>query len=419
MSRFLLAASALTVSTLVQGANWVPTSPLVQIGNDCDLFFDASTYLEVTDNLFSGSVKKSATQWLVTPGLALEYGKDSALSVEFKASRSLVHFNGAQFAGLEDDRDALSLAVTFADGGPLKLSLNSSYRVTARNDDLQLQGVAGSVIGATLVRQGNYVHNFRADYKLTERLSVGLGYVNSFNQYLDPVTIVTSGTSTFNTNPLTELNTQSMPLSFDFQAFEKLSFGLVLQHDVTDFSAAPYLDTSGTPRPALDHQRLEKDFYGLTAKGQLTESGKLNGVVRVGFNRYNFDNTEAQTDPSYSVSLSHVLTERLSHSLTLGRDINAATTNGRMENISYNYGLSYAAAEDLDFSFSVAKSDVEVAANSLLTTIDTTTYILGASYKYNSHLSFQANYNFTDAKASNASATFNANTFSVSASFRY
>ena len=347
MSRFLLAASALTVSTLVQGANWVPTSPLVQIGNDCDLFFDSSSYLEVTDNLFSGSVKKSATQWLVTPGVALEYGKDSALSVEFKASRSLVHFNGSQFAGLEDDRDALSLAVTFADGGPLKLSLNSSYRVTARNDDLQMQGVSGSVIGATLVRQANYIHNFRADYKLTERLSVGLGYVNSFNQYLDPVTIVNSS-STYNTNPLAELNTQSMPLSFDYQAFEKLSFGLVLQHDVTDFSAAPYLDTSGAPRPALDHQRLEKDFYGLTAKGQLTESGKLNGVIRAGFNRYNFDNTEAQTDPSYSVSLSHVLTERLSHSLTLGRDINAATTNGRMESLTYNYGLSYAAAEDLD-----------------------------------------------------------------------
>jgi opacity protein-like surface antigen len=47
------------------------------------------------------------------------------------------------------------------------------------------------------------------------------------------------------------------------------------------------------------------------------------------------------------------------------------------------------------------------------------TYVLGASYKYNSHLSFQANYNFTDAKASNASSTFDSNTFSVSASFRY
>jgi opacity protein-like surface antigen len=339
--------------------------------------------------------------------------------VEFKASHSFVNFAGAEFSGLEDDRDALSLGVTYADGGPLKLSLNSSYRVTARNDDLQMQGVGVGVVGATLVRQANYVHNFRADYKLTERLSVGLGYIRSFNQYLDPVTIVNSGVSTFNTNPLTELNTQSMPLSFDYQAFEKLSFGLVLQHDVTDYSAAPYFSSATPVRPALDHQRLEKDFAGLTAKGQLTESGKLNGVIRAGFNRYNYDNTETQTDPSYSVSLSHVLTERLSHSLTLGRDISAATTNGRMETLTYNYGVSYAAAEDLDFNLSVSKSDVEAAANSLLTTIDTMTYVLGASYKYNSHLSFQANYNFTDAKASNASSTFNSNTFSVSASFRY
>ena len=417
MSRFLLAASALTVTTLVQGANWVPTSPLVQIGNDCDLFFDSSAYLEVTDNLYSGAIKKSATSWLVTPGLALEYGKDSALTVEFKASRSFVNFAGAQFSGLEDSRDALSLGATYADGGPLKLSLNSSYRVTARNDDLQMQGVAGSVIGATLVRQANYVHNFRADYKLTERLSVGLGYVRSFNQYLDPVTIV-NAFNTFNTNPLTELNTQSMPLSFDYQAFEKLSFGLVLQHDVTDYSAAPYF-SSASARGPLDHQRLEKDFAGLTAKGQLTESGKVNGVIRAGFNRFNFDNTATQTDPSYSVSLSHVLTERISHSLTLGRDISASTTNGRLDTLSYNYGLSFAAAEDLDFTLSVSKSDVEVAANSLITTIDTWTYVVGASYKYNSHLSFQANYNFTDATASNASSTFNSNTFSVSASFRY
>jgi hypothetical protein len=396
----------------------MPTSPLVQIGNDCDLFFDASTYLEVTDNLYSGQVKKSATQWLVTPGLSLEYGKDSALTVEFKASRSFVNFTGSEFAGLEDDRDALSLGVTFADGGPLKLSLNSSYRVTARNDDLQLQGVSGTVIGATLVRQGNYVHNFRADYKLTERLSVGLGYVNSFNQYLDPVIIVNSG-STYNTNPLTELNTQSMPVSFDFQAFEKLSFGLVLQHDVTDYSAAPYFDSSSAPRPALDHQRLEKDFAGLTAKGQLTESGKLNGVIRAGVNRFNYDNGPTSTNPSYSVSLSHVLTERLSHSLTLGRDISASTTNGQIDTRNYSYGMAFAAAEDLDFNLSVSKSDMDVSANSLVTTIDTWIYTLGASYKHTSHLSFQAGYTFTDAKASNATSSFNSNVFSLSAAFRY
>ena len=420
MSRFLIAASALTVTTLVQGANWVPTSPLVQIGNDCDLFFDASTYLEVTDNIYSGAIKKSATQWLITPGLSLEYGRDSALSVDFKASRSFVNFAGSEFSSLEDERDMLSLVVSYADGGPLSLSFNSSYRVTARNDDLQMQGVGVSVIGATLVRQANYVHNFRADYKLTERLSVGLGYINSFNQYLDPVTIESSpGVFTYNTNPLTELNTQSMPLSFDYRAFEKLSFGVVLQHDVTDYSAAPYRSTALPTRPALDHQRLEKDFAGLTAKGQLTESGKLNGTIRVGFNRFNYDNTEAQTNPSYAISLSHVLTDRLSHSLTLGRDVAGSTTNGRMDTVTYNYGVSFAAAEDLSLNLLVGRSEAEVAANSNLTTVDTMSYILGASYNCNSHLSLQANYNFTDAKSSNANSTFNSNTFSISAAFRY
>lgn len=169
----------------------------------------------------------------------------------------------------------------------------------------------------------------------------------------------------------------------------------------------------------MQNQRLEKDFYGLTANGQLTESGKLNGVIRVGFNRFNYDNTSAQTNPSYSIALTHALAERLSHSLTLGRDISASTTNGRIDSRTYNYGLNFTAAEDLDLRFSVGKSDVEVEANGLTTTIDTWTYVLSANYNYSAHWSFQASYNFTDAKASNASSTFDSNTFSVSAAFRY
>ena len=91
MSRFLIAASALTVSALVQGANWIPTSPLVQIGNDCDIYFDAAAGLEVTDNLYSAATKTSATSWTLTPGFLLEYGKDSALSATLSAKRTFVN----------------------------------------------------------------------------------------------------------------------------------------------------------------------------------------------------------------------------------------------------------------------------------------------------------------------------------------
>ncbi len=414
MSRFLIAASALTVSALVQGANWIPTSPLIQVGNDCDIYFDSAASLEVTDNLYSGATKTSATSWMVTPGLLLEYGKDSALSVTLSAKRTFVNFTDSTLSDLEDSRDALSAGLRFADGGPLSLSVDSSYRVTARNDDLQMQGLGG-LLGATLVRQANYSHSFRADYKLTEKLSVGLGYSNTYNRYLDPTITGSSGSYAYNTNTLTELNTKSIPLSFDYQAFEKLSFGLALQHDVTDYAAAPYYSQSTPTRPALAYQQLVKDFAGLTMKGQLTESGKLNGNVRLGYSRYHYDSAANDTDLSYSVNLNHVLTERLSHSLTLSRDVTASSTNSQMASKNYTYGVAYNASEDLNFNLSATKSDVLASTSQ----VDTYIYNLGADYKYSKHLSFQANYSLNDSSSPVAASNYTSNTFTLSAAFRY
>jgi hypothetical protein len=414
MSRFLIAASALTASALVQGANWTPTSPLVQIGNDCDIYFDSAASLEVTDNLYSSSTKTSATSWMVTPGLLLEYGKDSALSATISAKRTFVNFTDNALSDLEDSRDALSLALRFADGGPLSLSVDSSYRVTARNDDLLMQGLGGT-LGATLARQANYSHAFRADYKLTEKLSIGLGFTNTFNHYLDPTITGTAGNFAYNTNTLTELNTKSIPLSFDYQAFEKLSFGLALQHDVTDYSAAPYFSQATPTRPAITNKQLVKNFAGLTAKGQLTESGKLNANIRVGYSQYHYDSAANDSDLSYAVSLNHVLTERLSHSLTLSRDVTASSTNSQMATKNYTYGMAYTASEDLNFNLSATKSDVFASTSQ----VDTYIYSLGADYKYSKHLTFQASYNLNDSTASVATSTYTSNAFTLSAAFRY
>jgi hypothetical protein len=414
MSRFLIAASALTASALVQGANWTPSSPLVQIGNDCDIYFDSAASLEVTDNLYSSSTKTSATSWMVTPGLLLEYGKDSALSATFSAKRTFVNFTDSALSDLEDSRDALSLGIRFADGGPLSLSVDSSYRVTARNDDLQMQGLGG-ILGATLARQANYSHAFRADYKLTEKLSIGLGFTNTYNHYLDPTITGTAGNFAYNTNTLTELNTKSIPLSFDYQAFEKLSFGLALQHDVTDYSAAPYFSQATPTRPAITNKQLVKNFAGLTSKGQLTESGKLNANIRVGYSQYHYDSAANDSDLSYAVSLNHVLTERLSHSLTLSRDVTASSTNTQMASKNYTYGMAYTASEDLNFNLSATKSDVFASTSQ----VDTYIYSLGAYYKYSTHLTFPARYTINDSTASVATSTYTSNAFTLSAAFRY
>lgn len=420
MFRFLIAASALTVSALAQAANWIPTSPLIQVGNDCDIYFNATTSLEVTDNLYSSSTKTSATSWTLTPGFVLEYGKNSAFSANLSVDRTFVNYAASSQSDLEDSRDAIVARFNFADGGPLALSFDSSYRLTARNDDLQMQGLGG-LLGATLVRQANYAHNFKADYKLTEKLSIGLGYGNTYSHYLDPVKtkiavgLPNAGTYVYNTNQLTELNTKSIPLSFNYKAFEKLSFGLALQHDVTDYSAAPYYSQVGTPRPALANKQLIKDFIGLTANGQLSESGKLNGNIRVGHSQYHYDDAPNDSDLSYAITLSHTLTERLSHSLTLTRDVTASSTNTQMASKNYTYGIRFVASEDLNLNFSATKSDVLSSSSE----VNTYVYNLGADYKYSKHLTFQGGYVMNDSKASVAGSTYTSNAFTLSAAFRY
>ena len=147
----------------------------------------------------------------------------------------------------------------------------------------------------------------------------------------------------------------------------------------------------------------------------LTESGKLNGNIRVGYSQYHYDSAANDSDLSYAINLSHTLTERLSHSLTLSRDVTASSTNSQMASKNYTYGVAYNASEDLNFNLSATKSDVHASTSQ----VDTYVYTLGTDYKYSKHLSFQASYSLNDSTSSVASSTYTSNTFTLSAAFRY
>jgi len=440
MVRFLLAASSLALLPDARAVNLFPSSPLVQIGNDTDIFFDSSLALEVSDNLYSAASAVSATSWTFTPGFALEHGKDSAFAINLTAKRGFVRYDKASLADLEDSRDAFTANFRVDDGGPLTFTLDSSYKITARNDDLAKQGVDSQILGANILRQSNYSHNFEAIYKLTEKIKVTLGYTNTYNHYLNPVKFTETVTDTpsppgtgntgtktsYNTNGLTELNTKTMPVEVAYQAFEKLSFGLKYQRDVTDYSPAPYFSqntSTATPslvttvRPAGSYPRqLTKNFYGLTAKGDPTGAGKLTVTAKVGYATSQLDAAAATSNPSYSVNLQHSLTEKVNHSLSLSRDVSASSTGGTTSSKSYTYTVNFTATEDLSFNLSATKSDVLAGT----TTVNTLVYNLGADYKYNPHLSFNFGYNFTDSKIPSApSGNFQANVLTLSAAFRY
>jgi hypothetical protein len=439
MVRFLLAASCLAILPSARAVNLFPSSPLIQLGNDTDIFFDSSLALEVTDNLYSAASAVSATSWTFTPGLALEYGKDSSFAVNLTAKRGFVRYNKPTLADLEDSRDALTANFKVDDGGPLSFTLDSSYKITARNDDLAKQGVDSKVLGANILRQSNYAHNLEAIYKLTEKIKVTLGFTNSYNHYLNPVKFQENVTTqldappaapnpgvltSYNTNGLTELNAKTIPLEVSYQAFEKLSFGLKYQRDVTDYTPAPYFSqntSTATPGKVdttrtLTSNQLVKDFYGLTAKGDPTGAGKLNVTAKVGYATSRLESADSTSNPSFSINLQHTWTETVNHSLALSRDVSASSTGGTTSSKSYTYTVNFTAAEDLSFNLSATKSDVLAGT----TAVNTMVYNFGADYKYNPHLSFNLGYNFTDSKIpSSPAGNFQASALTASAAFRY
>lgn len=420
MSRFLIAASALTLAASASAAvSWMPTSPLIQVGDDLDIFTDSSLAVETTDNLYSQATGVSATFFTISPGITLEYGRETGLELILLARRGFVQFADSDLSDLDDVRDFLSAKARLSTGGPLTVSIDASYRETARNDDLATQGITGAVIGANLLRQANYNQSINAEYRLTEKMQVKLGASRAYNHYKDPTIVVNGALQTFNTNALTETDTVSVPLDIEYQAFEKLWFGFRYQREQADYSAAPYFDSSGALRPALPG-RLNKDFYGLTTRGQLTESGKLSATARLGWLEFQNEGAASDSVPSWSVSLNHTLTERLSHSLTLSRDVTASSTGGQNDSTAYTYGMNMNAGEGLTFNLSVTRNETGALNAGVTTDVATMVYALGADFKYNDHLTFNAGYNFTDSRiAGNSASNFSSNTLTLSAAFRY
>ena len=428
--KFLLSAMLLMAAGTLQAASFLPTSPLIQIGEDIDILFDSSVLIEVKDNLYSGVDKVSATSISIKPGFTLEYAKDSPLFASITVQRNIVSYYGkSSLSLLNNHQDSFSGNLNIDQGGPFKASLSSSYSESVRNDDLTSKGITG--LGETLIRQGNYSQNLSTDYKLTEKVSASIAFSNTYNHYLNPTKIpdATTGDIAYNTNSLSELNGKSLSLNFTYLApGDLITYGFSYSHTETDFSAAPYYKKVGSiesfSRPALpadpnffDVFKNVKSFYGLTASGSPTSAGKLNLDTKVGFcssvtSGHNSGDSKI-SGPSFNLNLNHTLSERISHKLSVSRDTSPTPSGADSRTTTYSYLINYSATQLMTLNFNASKSDVLTGG----TKIGTMDYNLGLVYRYNSHLNITANLDAL--KTATPASAFQANSLSLQASFRY
>ena len=430
---FLAAACLLGTVVSTNAATFLPTSPLIQIGDDTDIFFTGSVSFDFKDNLFSVADKKSAALLTFTPGFELEYAKDSPVAFFLRANRSFLRYNQSEFKDLEEGQDNITGSLNYNPGGPLQVTISSSYNESARNDQLaNILGANAAVLGATLVRQANYNHLLAVSYKLTEKINLDISFINSYNHYLNPVKTITEspiGTENinYNTNTLSEINTKSIPISITYRTpSEKLTYGFNYKHDVSDFSAAPYFSTSQkilplpvgsvitNTRPPGQRQ-FTQDFFGLTINGEPTSSGKIHITTRFGYFTSDLDGA-SNNGASYDLRISHNLTEKFTHELSLGNNTSASVAGGSIKTESLAYSIAYALSEKILLNFNAAKSK-STTGN---TQIDALNLSAGASWEYNKYLRFGAVVDTLDSKVKNTpSSNFKANSLKLSSTFRY
>lgn len=423
--KFLLAAAFLTTTAAkLSAATFFTTSPLIQVGEDTDIFFTTNAALNITDNIYSSTNKTSATSYTVTPGFSLQYAKDSPLYATASISRSLVRYAG--ISKLNNSQDAIDGSAVIDRGGPLKVTLRSSYHESARNDNLTSLGIDGKAIGESLVRQGDYQHSLKLDYRLTEKIFVGVTFTNSYNRYLNPVTIVDSNDPTnlvYNTNSLNELNTKNIGLTATYNPpGDLITYGFSYSHVQNDFSPAPYLSTNGAPR-TVDIYKSTQDSLNLTASGSLTSSGKLNlsgtfgGLSSKTFNRNPTAGDTQSTGLSYSLALKHNLSESINHDINLSRSVAPTPSGINSQTSTYGYSISCTPTDSTSVSFNIARADTTVGD----TKVVSLNYGLGATYRMNSYLNFAANLSIADTKFPKATtpSDFQTKAFVLSADFRY
>ena len=373
-----------------------------------------------------------------TPGFDLQYAKDSPLSANLKASRSFLRYNKSEYKDLEQGQSNISASANYETGGPLVVGVSTSYNESARNDNLAsiLGADSGKVLGATLVRQANYSHSLNIGYKLSEKLNLKVGFINSYNHYLNPVktstttvapiTLIETTDIAYNTNTLSEINTKSIPISITYKTpSEKLEYGLNFTHDVSNYSAAPYFRTTqqtlpllpgvtNVPRPA-GQQKFTKDFVGLTVNGQPTSSGKIRITTSLGYFTSDLDGV-SNNGLSYNLTVSHNLTEKFTHELNLVHDVSASAAGGSIKNDTIGYTVSYALLENVALSFHALKSK----AVSGTTQVDSLDFNAGVNWEYNKYIRFAATVDALDSKVKNSPASnFKANSINLSTTFRY
>jgi len=384
--KFLLLALSVFSFTPFNGAI---SAPLISIGDNTDVFFNGSTSLRWTSNLFREEDDEvDDLIWTIRPGFEINVGRgvsnaDLSVTTNYTIRRYAEHdeldselFDIRAIGSYQSSRLDLSGAVGFS----------------------QAQSTTGdtsAVVDDDLTKTESYDGNVHAEYRFSPKLSFGLGFKYFEKNYVT------------NEDFLSDRHTITLPFDLFYELTPKVDLSVGYIYSETDVESSLNTPIAYT---------TENHFLNVGARGNLLP--KVTGFFKVGYSTREDDRPGSEDNSTLGLDadLTWAATPKITARLGLSRGFGVGGEGLSNENTSVDLNVNYS----ID-SFYAASGFLSYNLRDYDTGREDNQYELGARLTYtpNQYWRFGAGYTFSENDSSQESADYTDHSFDVSVSLRY
>ena len=376
----LLSASA----SLLSSAAWLQASPLFSVGDNVDVFFDGSSTLTWSSNLFndeSGEVDDLLLT--LTPGFEVDFVRgESNVDLSLLARYDLLRYHDSN----EVDTELAHIKAKGSyEAARLDLTASASFD-ESQTASSQGQNLPGQLFESEATRVG-----LEGEYQLSPKFSFGAGVNYYDTKYVSANTV----------GAFADREEVSVPVDIYYELTPKLDLSLGYSRVEAEVGAAG--------SAAYDQVT---NFYSLGARGELLP--KLSGFLKLGYRENEFTNKDmfgADLDFSYAV------TQKLNSSLALSRDFGVGGAGDSTENSSIKLRADYSIDEQYSVSANLGYDLRDYQSSDR----EDDQYSAGVRLNYvlNQNWRLSTGYTYSENDSSQALSSYVNHALNLSASLRY
>lgn len=389
-NKYLFPLARLTTSLFcLITASSTSAAPLVSIGDNTDVFFNGSSSLRWSSNIFRDEdEEESDLSWTVSPGFEINVGR----GVSNAGFSIITRYDVISYQ--DNDQVDTELFHINAVGSYKTSRLNLKGSVSF--DENKLSSGENNVTN-DLVEYDTTAGNLNVEYRVSPKFSFGAGFRYEDKEY-----------QTF-TDLFADREKTSFPLDVFYELTPKLDLSLGYTHTSTDVGAT-LLNPNG------DYTQ-EGSFYNIGARGKLLP--KLTGFFKVGYRNNENDRPGSKDSGTLGLDadLTWTATPKLTVRLDLSRDFGVGGEGQSTEDTSadligiYSINNYFSANANLGYTIrdytNTGREDDQLNGG------------LRLSYSLNQHWRFSTGYTYSENDSNVANRSYEDHTVDLTAVLRY